>query len=91
VDLTPDDLADFADRYLDLPWAVYLQGLDQVLTCPCLCLPADGCGRAFDRESAVQLAQMVSRDATVGSALHGVQSVEITPHVLHHGIVWIEP
>lgn len=90
AELTESDLADFAERFIDTPWAVYIQGVDQVLTCPCLCLPHQRCGRPFTRESALQFAESIVRDAQIATAFHGVDPITVIPYVLHHGVVWTE-
>lgn len=86
--LTASDLADFAERYAETPWAVYVQGIDRVLTSEIPDVPGGALGnRVLERETAIALAEQLVEDAASITALHGV-TVEMTAYVLHHGIVW---
>ena len=93
AELTPTDLANFADRYLETPWAVYVQGLDEVFTCvhtdrP----PGHKCPQQLQRETALKFAAEVRESVAIVAHLHGISSAaSLTPFVLHHGIVWSEP
>lgn len=86
--LTASDLADLAERYAEIPWAVYAQGLDRVLTHEIPDVPEGSPGNCLlDRVSAIALAEQLEEDAAAVATLHGV-TIELTAHVLHHGIVW---
>lgn len=84
--LTEQDQAVLADRLIDIPWAVYLQGVDRIVYCPCLCLQQP-CPDAFNTGSADKFARRSARTASVFTP-DGVEQVEVTAYVLHYGVVW---
>lgn len=86
-DLTAEDVAILADRLIDIRWAVYLQGADRLVYCPCLCL-VQPCAQAFDNQGAHEFALTAGRTASVFDAAGMVDEVTVTAYVMHHGIVW---
>lgn len=86
--LTEQDQAVLADRLIDIPWAVYLQGVDRIIYCPCLCLQQPCVhGNAFNMGAAHDFATTAGKTASVLGA-GGVAEVEVTAYVLHYGVVW---
>lgn len=84
--LTEQDQASLAERLIDIPWAVYLQGVDRIIYCPCLCLQQP-CIDAFNSGSADKFARATGRTASVFDR-GGLAEVEVTAYVLHYGVVW---
>lgn len=91
AELTRQDQAVLADRFIDVPWCVYVQGLDEVFCCETGDgdHPVEGCARPFDRERATVFAGNVRKSSDALAAMPGVQAPEITAFVLWHGIVWV--
>ena len=56
--LTDQDQDALAERLIDVPWAVYLQGLDRIIYCTCLCLQQP-CTDPFNAGSADKFARAI--------------------------------
>jgi hypothetical protein len=89
--LTEQDRAVLAEWYIDIPWLVCLNGISTVITCPCLCLPREGCTKVFDREAAFAFASSVGRTASTSGPALPADTVTVTPYVVHYGVVWGQP
>jgi hypothetical protein len=92
AELTTRDQATLAERFIDVPWCVYAQGLDEVAYCehaPFDHLPTRGrCIAPFDEARAIAFAEGLRTAADAAATLPGVTIPEITAYVLFHGIVW---
>lgn len=89
-ELTDEGRAALAGHLIDVPWAVYLRGLNSIVSCPELCPGVHTCragGPSFTREAAFAFARGVGRTGST-TASGVMQQVEIEPCVLHYGIVW---
>ena len=91
AELTTQDQATLAERFIDVPWCVYAQGLDEVFYCehePSDHAATGGrCVDPFERIRAIAFAENLRKSADDAAAHHGVIVPEITPFVLWHGVV----
>lgn len=91
-DLTTEGRAALAAHLIDVPWAVYLRGIHQIISCPQLCPGTHTCvaaGPDFTREAAFGFAASVGRTASA-SGEDSAREVEVEPVVLHYGIPWTD-
>lgn len=90
--LTEQDRATLAERFIDVPWCVYAQGLDQVFYCEhddTFIRHSQTCADPFDADRALAFATQLAADVAAARTIHGVTTIpDITAYVLWHGIIW---